>query len=71
MPELFIPVYFGSFDFKNHFITAWADDLDKKRIATGSINGDIIIWEYDNFNLKPLIKSTPHLIYRVGGVTAL
>ncbi|CAK75255.1 unnamed protein product (macronuclear) [Paramecium tetraurelia] len=71
MPELFIPVYFGSFDFQNHFITAWADDLDKKRIATGSINGDIIIWEFDNFILKPLIKSTPHLIYRVGGVTAL
>ncbi|CAD8061054.1 unnamed protein product [Paramecium sonneborni] len=71
MPELFIPVYFGSFDFQNHFITTWADDLDKKRIATGSINGDIIIWELDNFNLKPLIKSTPHLIYRVGGVTAL
>ncbi|CAD8139320.1 unnamed protein product [Paramecium octaurelia] len=71
MPELFIPVYFGSFDFQNHFITAWADDIDKKRIATGSINGDIIIWEFDIFNLRPLIKSTPHLIYRVGGVTAL
>ncbi|CAD8043036.1 unnamed protein product [Paramecium primaurelia] len=71
MPELFIPVYFGSFDLKNHFITKWADDLEKKRVATGSINGDIIIWEFDNFNLKPLIKSTPHLIYRVGGVTAL
>lgn len=71
MPDLNIPIYFGGFDLKGHLITAWTCTADKKKVVTGAMNGELIVWSFVDGQFSPILKLMPHLLYGVGGVTAL
>lgn len=45
--------------------------MDNNQLATGSLNGDIIVWEYKDNILVPLIYMIPCLNQRVVNVTVL
>lgn len=69
MPDLYLPIFFGHFDLQNHLITCWISN--QKKIITGAMNGEIIIWNFIDLQFTPILKLTPHILYPVGGVTAL